>query len=284
LTGRVIRWTVPTDVVHLPGIGFPRGHPERVQGATHDRPVQVSDVSTHEPIPIESARYRANKLLARVDSSQFATLTAAARIVPLNVGAVIHEPESTVEQVYFPLGGTVSMVSQSTEGTMVEAATIGNEGTTGVPVFLVGDVGPLEYIAQVAGEAAVIPAGVFRAELRDGTSLVDTMRRYTHAQMVQTAQTAMCNRLHELEERSARWLLQTHDRVAGDRFGLTHEFMSIMLGVRRPTVTVALGTLERAGMIAASRGVIEIIDRAGLEASSCECYAVITEEYRRLLE
>jgi CRP-like cAMP-binding protein len=241
-------------------------------------------VSVEEPRAIESARYRTNKVLARLDSSQFATLTAAARITPLAVGQVIHPPESTVEEVYFPLTGTISVVSMSTEGTMVEAATVGNEGTTGVPVFLTGEVGPLEYLAQVAGDAAVVPAAVFRAELRDGSSLADAMRRYIHAQMVQTAQTAMCNRLHELEERAARWLLQTHDRVPGDRFGLTHEFMSVMLGVRRPTVTVALGTLQQAGLITVSRGTIEITDREGLESASCECYEVIIGEYRRLLD
>lgn len=240
-------------------------------------------MSALEPRSIESARYRANQLLARLDSSQFAALTAAARIEALRVGQIVHPPESTVQDVYFPLTGTVSLVSLSAEGTMVEAATIGNEGTTGVPVFLAGDLGPLQIVAQVAGDAAVVPARVFQAELRDGSSLTDTMRRYTQAQMLQTAQTAMCNRLHELHERAARWLLQTHDRVPGDMFGLTHEFLSVMLGVRRPTVTVALGTLEQAGLIGAGRGSITVRDRDALEAASCECYRVITNEYRRLL-
>lgn len=240
-------------------------------------------MSAAEPRSIDSARYRENRLLDRLDPAQFATLTATALIEPLEIGRVLHPPESTVERVYFPLNGTVSIVSMSAEGTMVEAATVGNEGTTGVPVFLTGDIGPLEAIAQVAGDAAVVPADIFRAELRDGTSLADTMRRYTQAQLVQTAQTAMCNRLHELEERAARWLLQTHDRVPGDDIGLTHEFLSVMLGVRRPTVTLALGALQRAGIVEAGRGSIAVLDRQALEAASCECYEVIRTEYHRLL-
>jgi CRP-like cAMP-binding protein len=166
---------------------------------------------------------------------------------------------------------------------MVEAATIGNEGTSAVPVFLGGGIGPLQLVAQVAGESVVVPVGAFQAGLRQGSSLFETMRRYTQAQMFHTAQTAMCNRLHELEERSARWLLQTHDKVGADRIGLTHEFMSVMLGVRRPTVTVALGGLQHAGLIAAGRGSIDVLDRAALEVASCECYQVIRDEYRRLL-
>lgn len=236
-----------------------------------------------EPILIQSARLSANRVLARLDGPQFAVISAAAQVETLEPGTVLHRPEEALDRVYFPLSGTVSLVTLSTEGTMVEAATIGNEGTTGVPLFLDGDLGPLQIIAQIPGEAAVVPAPVLRTELNGRSSLDDAMRRYTQAQMVQTAQTAMCNRLHELTERAARWLLQSHDRVPGDSFRLTHEFLSIMLGVRRPTVTVAIGTLQAAGLIASGRGHIEVLDRPRLEEASCECYAVITAEYDRLL-
>jgi CRP-like cAMP-binding protein len=114
-------------------------------------------------------------------------------------------------------------------------------------------------------------------------SLYDAMRRYTQAQMAQTAQTVLCNRLHELEQRAARWLLQTLDRVDGKDVALTHEFLSIMLGVQRPTVTLAIGALQTAGLVRQGRGHIEVLDRAGLEAASCECYRIITDEYTRLV-
>jgi CRP-like cAMP-binding protein len=236
-----------------------------------------------DPIRIESARFSRNRLLASLESSQLEALAAAATIEPLTPGEILHQAGERIERVYFPLTGTVSLVGTSVEGTMVEAATIGNEGTTGVPVFLDTDTGPLPVIAQVPGEALAVRADVFGAQMTQGTSLDTAMRRYIQAQIVQTAQTAVCNRLHELEERAARWLLQTHDRVDGDDIGLTHEFMSIMLGVHRPTVTLALGSLQRAGLIRHGRGRIQVVDRPGLESASCECYAIIEGEYARLL-
>ena len=236
-----------------------------------------------EPYPLDLARFSKNAVLARLEPADLAALTAACTIEPLVPAQILYRPGERVERVYFPLNGTVSLVSLSTEGTMVEAATIGREGTTGIPLFLTGDLGPLQVLAQVPGEAVVVSAEAFRRQLKPGTSLDDAMRRYTQAQMAQTAQTALCNRLHELEERAARWLLQTLDRVDGDDVALTHEFLSIMLGVQRPTVTLAVGALQTAGLVRQARGHIEVLDRAGLEAASCECYRIITDEYTRLL-
>jgi CRP-like cAMP-binding protein len=236
-----------------------------------------------EPLSLDSARFSRNHLLAKLQPAEFADLTEGASIEPLVPGEILHRPGEPIERVYFPLSGTVSLVSLSTEGTMVEAATIGREGTTGVPVFLVGDLGPLQVIAQVPGDAVAVSAETFRRHLSPGTGLDDAMRRYTQAQMAQTAQTALCNRLHELEQRAARWLLQTLQRVDGNDVPLTHEFLSIMLGVQRPTVTLAIGVLQTAGLVRQGRGHIEVLDRDGLEAASCECYRIIRDEYARLV-
>jgi CRP-like cAMP-binding protein len=235
-----------------------------------------------EPTSLDLARFARNRLLAWLDSDELAALTDGCSLEPLVPGEVLHRPGQQLERVYFPVTGTVSLVGLSTEGTMVEAATIGREGTTGVPVFLTGDLGPLQVIAQVAGEAVTVSAALFRRQLVRGSGLDDAMRRYTQAQLAQTAQTAVCNRLHELEQRAARWLLQTLDRVDGPDVGLTHEFLSIMLGVQRPTVTLAIGALQTAGLVQQRRGHIEVLDRGGLEAASCECYHIITDEYERL--
>jgi CRP-like cAMP-binding protein len=235
-----------------------------------------------EPTSLDSARFARNRLLVRLDADELNAITQGCSFEPLVPGEVLHRPGEPLERVYFPLSGSVSLVGLSTEGTMVEAATIGREGTTGVPVFLTGDPGPLQMISQVPGDAVVVSADAFRGQLVRGRGLQDVMRRYTQAQLAQTAQTAVCNRLHELEQRAARWLLQTLDRVDGPVVALTHEFLSIMLGVQRPTVTLAVGALQTAGLVRQRRGHIEVLDRAGLEAASCECYRIITGEYERL--
>ena len=236
-----------------------------------------------EALSLDSARFSKNHLLAGLDVADLASLTEESSLVALVPADILYRPGERVELVYFPLSGTVSLVSLSTEGTMVEAATIGREGTTGVPVFLAGDLGPQQVIAQVPGEAVAVSADAFRRHLVPGAGLEGLMRRYTQSQMAQTAQTALCNRLHGLEQRAARWLLQTLDRVDGTDVALTHEFLSIMLGVQRPTVTLAVGALQTAGLVRQGRGHIQVLDRAGLEAASCECYRIITDEYDRLL-
>ena len=234
-----------------------------------------------EALSLDSARFSKNHLLAGLDTADLASLTEGSSLVALVPAEILYRPGERVDIVYFPLSGTVSLVSLSTEGTMVEAATIGREGTTGVPVFLAGDLGPQQVIAQVPGEAVAVSADAFRRQLVPGAGLEEVMRRYTQSQMAQTAQTALCNRLHGLEQRAARWLLQTLDRVDGSDVALTHEFLSIMLGVQRPTVTLAVGALQTAGLVRQGRGHIQVLDRAGLEAASCECYRIITDEYQR---
>jgi CRP-like cAMP-binding protein len=175
------------------------------------------------------------------------------------------------------------MVNEPDNGDIVEFATIGPEGIVGFPVLLGASSMPSKAIVQIPGEALRISTADFRGALDRLPTLQPLLLRYTMALLNQVAQVTSCNRLHEVQERCARWLLQTHDRVNSDSFPLTQEFLAQMLGVHRPTVTVAAGILQKAGLVDYTRGSMTIINRKGLEAASCNCYQVIAAEYERLL-
>ncbi|HEU4561941.1 MAG TPA: Crp/Fnr family transcriptional regulator [Longimicrobium sp.] len=176
------------------------------------------------------------------------------------------------------------MLGLMDDGSAVETATIGNEGLVGVPVFLGAMQMAGQAFAQVPGEAYRLPAGALREEVRRGSALATLLGRYTQALFTLVAQSSACNRKHAVEQRCARWLLMTHDRVPGDTFELTQHFLSQMLGVRRATVNEAAAALQERGLIDYTRGRITIIDRAGLEAAACACYAIIRNEFARMLE
>ena len=165
----------------------------------------------------------------------------------------------------------------------MEMATIGREGMVGLPIFLEADTMPSRAFGQVPGGALRITAAAFTEEIKRNGPLVRVLNRYTLALFNQVAQTTACNRVHLLEQRCARWLLQTHDRVASDQFLLTQEFLAQMLGVRRSGVSAAAGLLQKAGLIRYARGRITVLDRPGLESAACECYGVIKREFDRLL-
>jgi CRP-like cAMP-binding protein len=189
-----------------------------------------------------------------------------------------------IPEVFFPLTCVLSTVAQGAEGESVEVATIGNEGMAGVPVFLGSPVSAtLETFAQIDGEALVMRAKDFRAHLADCPRLVEIMGRYTQALLSQIAQASACNRMHPADERCARWLLMTHDRVERDEFELTQEFLAQMLGVRRATVSEVANALQSEGIIRYSRGRMTILNREALLERSCECYRIIRDEYERLL-
>jgi CRP-like cAMP-binding protein len=153
----------------------------------------------------------------------------------------------------------------------------------GLPVFLGAESMPQRAFGQVPGFAYRMGAGAFRAAVASDGALVPLLNRYTQAMFVQVAQTAACNRVHPVDRRCARWLLQTHDRVGEDAYMLTQEFLAQMLGVRRPSVNAAARTLQEAGLIKYVRGRIRILDREGLESASCACYGIIHREFDRLL-
>ncbi len=226
-----------------------------------------------------------NALIDALPGSDRTRISDASEEVTLRMRDTLFTPGSFVRDVYFPLSGTiVSIITVLSDGVGVEMATIGREGTTGANVFL-GDarVTNIRAVCQVPGAAMRISADVFREESQHGPFL-EVMQRYTLTLLNQAAQLVACNRLHSTEERCARWLLTTHDRMASDTFPMTQEFLSEMLGVRRPSVTIVAATLQRAGLISYSRGIITITDREGLERASCECYGVFRDEFLRLIE
>jgi CRP-like cAMP-binding protein len=210
-------------------------------------------------------------------------LLAAASDVTLDVRTVLFEPGGQIEAVYFPTDGVISLVTPLNDGSIVEVATIGNEGIVGVPLVPLGTLA-VRAITQVAGHGLRVDAAVFLEWFERSIAFQTLVDRYTQALFGQIAQAAACNRLHSSEERLSRWLLMSHDRVESDQFMITQEFLGQMLGARRSTVSVSAGILQRAGLISYRRGHVTIVDREGLEAVSCECYAVIKAELDRVVD
>ena len=225
-----------------------------------------------------------NRLLRRLPPDQYAALLPYLEPVELNNRQVLWQPDTTIHSVYFPRTCVISLLTPLADEQPVEAATVGREGMAGTPVVLGVRVTNLQAITQVSGLAARLDAERFTGYLRqaDG-ALFALLLRYAQALQEQTAQSVACNRRHAIEERCARWLLMTQDRVGVDQFGLTQDFLAFMLGVRRASVTVAAGMLQQAGLIRYHRGKITVVDRDGLEAASCECYKVVRRKYEQLL-
>ena len=224
-----------------------------------------------------------NRLLTALPAELLEDLSSDLERVPLAFRAKLNEPGIPATHVYFPESAVLSMISTMDDGTLVEVATVGKEGMDGMPVLLGGGTAPISTICQVPGVGLRITAERFRELARTREVFTDVLHRYTQALMVQMAQNGACNRVHPIDERCARWLLMTHDRVGEQQFELTQEFLAIMLGSRRPAVSVAASTLQRAGLIRYTRGRVTVLDRDGLESASCGCYRIITSEYERLL-
>jgi CRP-like cAMP-binding protein len=225
-----------------------------------------------------------NHLLAALPRDLQTELKSRMSVVSLDSRKKLYEPNEPIKYVYFPISGVMSLLAVMDDGSAVEVGTIGNEGMVGIPVFLGTMESPGRAVQQVPGSAWRMPVEAFVAEIQGGGPLPELLRRYTQAVFVQVSQSTACNRLHPAEERLARWLLQTHDRVEADEFSLTHEFLGQMLGVRRATVTVVAGALQKAGIIEYKRGIVTILDRERLEEASCECYRIIRDEYDRLMK
>ena len=234
--------------------------------------------------PTPPERFEQNRLLRALPPAVRQPLLPALERIPLAMRERLIEPHVPIPSVYFPLHGVVSLISTLGDGTQVEVATIGNEGLIGLPLALYANTIPFTAFVQVPGEALRIDTTVFGRLLDEETGAVrQLLYRYTQALFNQLAQHVVCNRLHRIAQRCARWLLMTHDRVGRDDFPLTHDFLALMLGVRRASVTEVAGRLQQAGLIRYRLGRLRVLDRAGLEAASCECYGVIKQEYDRLL-
>jgi CRP-like cAMP-binding protein len=225
-----------------------------------------------------------NRLLAKIPAEELDRLRLHLQSTDLAYMQVLSEPGEPITHVYFPTDGVLSMVNEPDDGEIVEFATVGKEGMVGVPVLLGSSTMPSRVIVQVAGSAFRLKASELLEVLKQTPFLQERLMRYVMALLNQIAQGTSCNRLHQVQERCARWLLHTHDRVGGNSFMLTQDFLSQMLGVHRPTVSIAARMLQQAGLIHYVRGQIEVIDREGLEAAACNCYRLITDEYARLLE
>ena len=224
-----------------------------------------------------------NHLLRSIPSTELEVLRPHLEARDIPAHHTFFARDEVVDEVVFLDTGVGSLFVEMADGTTMEAGTIGCEGMIGISAFLGAERAPMRVDMQVAGRGLVLSLDILRDSLPQTPALHQLLHRYTLALITQLAQVAGCNRMHSLEQRCARWLLQCHDAVDADQFHLTHEFLSIMLGVRRAGVTEAASELQRAGAIRYRRGLVEVSDRARLEACSCECYAVLRDHYARLL-
>jgi CRP-like cAMP-binding protein len=224
-----------------------------------------------------------NQLLELLPEDELRPLLASSRVVSVSHGQVVFQNNGPVPHVYFPTTGVFGIVLVVEEGKQVEGTTVGREGLVGLPVFLGVDFHPFGVVVQVPGEALQLPAAAALRAAKPGSIFDRLVRRYTLYRLRCGNQTGACNTLHAVEERMARWLLMAHDRAGKDEFLLTHEFLAELLGVRRQTVSLIAGTLQRAGLITYRRGVLRVLDRAGLEEGSCECHAVLKQLYDRIM-
>jgi len=211
-------------------------------------------------------------LLLALPPAEAAAIEAGGQTVALDAGAILYAVGDVIDQIYFPLTCVASVTTELEDGRLVESATIGREGVVGLSYLLGAPISRQRVINQVPGQAIRISTRRIAAVLAQTPVLAASFGRYADAVMTTMSQSAACLAMHPVAERCARWLLTTSDRTGADRFHLTHEFLAAMLGVHRPTVTIAAGMLQRAGFLEYHRGNVHILDRPGLLAASCECY------------
>ena len=234
-------------------------------------------LTTKTPGPLE------NHLLAALPKKDYECLLPHLKSVSLALGEVVYESDEQMTHVYFPTDAIVSLLYLMANGATAEIGVVGYEGVVGIALFLGGETTPNRAVVQSAGSAFKMKAQVLREEFARGGPLQLLLLRYTQALFSQISQTAVCNRLHTVEQQLCRWLLLSHDRLCSDELVMTQDLISNMLGVRREGVTVAAQQLKAKGLITYVRGTIMLVDRAGLEAAVCECYRVVKTEYDRLL-
>jgi CRP-like cAMP-binding protein len=224
-----------------------------------------------------------NRMLAVLSDDEYAALAPQLQRVECKVKQIVGERGQPVEYVYFPCGAVLSVLAYMQNGAAVEVGTVGSEGFYGVEVVAGAIHWSETTVCQVAGDALRMSAGDFREAIFGDTPLRRITQRFLLAYLAMVSQSVACNRLHNIEERFARWVLMTHDRVSGDEFYLTQEFLADMLGVHRPSVSVVAGAFQQAGFIKYSRGHMSILDRAGLEDASCECYEIVNQQIKNML-
>lgn len=220
-----------------------------------------------------------NHILAALSEEDYNRLMPHLEMVRLKLNQVIYRPTEPIKYVYFPNDAMISVLASTPAGECAEAGVIGREGIVGIDVFIGGHLPFNESIIQNADRSLRIKSAVICQEFKRGGAFHDLTLRFIRVLMLQISQTALCNRIHTVEERLARWLLMCHDRVEEDKLTLTQEFLSVMLGTNRETVTVSAIALQERGFIKYSRGLIVILEREGLEASACGCYRIVKDAY-----
>ena len=224
-----------------------------------------------------------NALLAALPEAEFQRWRPLLEAVAMPLGQVLYEPGNTLSHVYFPITSIVSLLYVMENGASAEIAVVGNEGIVGISLFMGGDSTTSRAVVQSAGLGLRLSASALSEEFNRAGPVLHLLLRYTQALITQMAQTAVCNRHHTLDQQLCRWLLLSLDRLAGNELVMTQELIANMLGVRREGVTEGALKLQHAGLIRYARGHITVLDRAGLEKRSCECYGVVKKEYDRLL-
>ena len=224
-----------------------------------------------------------NLLLARLAPPEYERLVGRMRPVTLEFKQILYKYREPIKYVYFPTRGAASAVTVMENGSAIEVATVGNEGVLGHSILFSGNESTNEIIMQVGGEGLRMDAEVLRQEAGQDSPLRRLLLRYNAAYAIQVSQSVGCNGLHTVQQRCCRWLLITLDRMESNVVPLTHEFLSIMLGVRRASVTEVLRPLHEQGLVSNSRGAITIVDRHGLEKLACECYRRVRDEFERIL-
>jgi CRP-like cAMP-binding protein len=223
-----------------------------------------------------------NLILASLPESKYQRISVHLEPVELSFGKVLYEIDDPIDYVYFPSLSIISLIQSTAVGQSIEVGLLGKEGMLGLPVLSGVTPSPYRAIIQGAGEAMRMKATHLQAEFREGGALQQKLLSYMHALMMQISRTAVCNRVHQIEGRLARWLLMMADRMQSNHLQLTHEFIADMLGAGRVGVTLAAGALQKAGMIEYSRGKVTILNREGLELVACECYELVKAEFNQV--
>lgn len=224
----------------------------------------------------------ANRVLAAIPAKEYQRLQVHLELVEMKFGSAIYMPGKPIDYVYFPTNCLISLLTAVDKRRSLEVGMVGNEGMAGMPFILGIGVSGVRAIVQGAGSALRMAADPFRVEFSRNSGLQEALYRYTYALMAQISQTAACNRFHEAEERLARWLLMTRDRVESNDFPLTHKFLAHMLGLRREAVTAAAAALKQRKLINYSRGNLQILDIRGLKKASCSCYQTVKTVFDRV--
>jgi len=224
-----------------------------------------------------------NHLLAALPAEAFARLLPHLELIAMPLGAVLYESGGQLHHVYFPTTSIVSLHYVMENGASAEMAGVGNEGVLGISLFMGGNTTPSRATVQTAGYGYRLQGLLMMEEFNRAGPMMRLMLRYTQALLTQMSQTAVCNRHHSMEQQLCRWLLLTLDRLPSNELTMTQELIASMLGVRREGITEAAGNLQQAGLISYRRGHITVLDRAGLEFLTCECYHVVKKEFHRLL-